>query len=730
MSDSQKTQKMPLRGYPKEDTIHPKSFQQGAVFQGYEVGERLSADSGEAEIYIAFKNKNKFIIKHYYPNFKPKLEILERLQGINHPDIIHLYEYGTQEGRFFEIMDFAEGGSLADKDSSGKYKYLPMTEATVYQVIKEIISAFDYCHTKGIIHRDIKPGNLFYKNDDGSDILVGDFGISSELDIEGGMSKRITSTSRTEGYAAPEIYSGVIGKEIDYYALGITIFELLTGVNAFAGRNDGHIMRDTMQGRVIDDLLSRQESKNFSNRVILLLKGLLTVRHDKRWGFQEVSKFLNGETISVFQETFKEIPSIKINDIEYNEFGEIAKALAKYPEPSRKMLYRGMISRWAENFDSTLALKIGDIAEENNTIGKQEFGLFQLIYLLDPTYPYKLEDGNEIRSFEELKDFIFKNNKYVFNDLTNSNSQLFAWLKQRNLNDFVKNIEKINKLNYKPKRYNAILQISFMSEGFITQLDRSLLLKSLNGFKSLKDSQKEILLDQAKDQESPFSIWLELNCDKKIYDTWFSGKIKQDLKHWNGLIHEELFFYENMYLTQDEKTKNMERELQIQKLEEASKQNHLRPIPFGNIILAILFHLFLVSEVYIFYINQFHLGVILFVIYLIGNAIYLSTRRNDFFWTLESAKVSFKEMNYREAVEFSKSSNQEIVSIFDLKYFYDSREKVTELKNQNLNKVISEGGIYWSSTPCGKDLYYGFNFRTAEIVHLHESRKAKVFLCS
>ena len=66
---------------------------------------------------------------------KPK----ECLLGIHHPDIIHLYEYGTQEGRFFEIMDFAEGGSLADKDSSGKYKYLPMTEATVYQVIKEII---------------------------------------------------------------------------------------------------------------------------------------------------------------------------------------------------------------------------------------------------------------------------------------------------------------------------------------------------------------------------------------------------------------------------------------------------------------------------------------------------------------------------------------------------------------------------------------------------------------
>lgn len=223
------------------------------------------------------------------------------MKGIDHPDIINLYEYGLRNDRFFEIMDFAEGGSLADKDSNGNYKYLPMKENIVLGVIKEIINAFDYCHTKGIVHRDIKPGNLFYKNADGSDILVGDFGISSEVDIEGGMSKRITTSSRTEGYAAPEIYSGVIGKEIDYYALGITVFELLTGVMAFAGRNEGHIMRDTIQGRVVEDLLSRDEAKNFSSRMQQLIKGLLTVRHDKRWGFEEVDRFLKGKRFQFFR---------------------------------------------------------------------------------------------------------------------------------------------------------------------------------------------------------------------------------------------------------------------------------------------------------------------------------------------------------------------------------------------------------------------------------------------
>ncbi|NBU99128.1 MAG: hypothetical protein EBS19_13120, partial [Spirochaetia bacterium] len=229
MHKEPKTQRMP----PRDEERNPSppkegNIKSGTLFYGYEVGERLSANSGEAEIYFAIKNNKKYIIKHYYPKFRPKYEILEKLKGINHPDIINLHEYGNHEGRFYEIMDFAKGGSLSDKTKEGKFKYLPMDEDTVLQVIKETINALKFCHTNGIIHRDIKPGNLFYKNEDGTDILVGDFGISSELDLEGNMSKRMTSTSRTEGYAAPEIYSGVIGKEIDYYALGITIFELLT----------------------------------------------------------------------------------------------------------------------------------------------------------------------------------------------------------------------------------------------------------------------------------------------------------------------------------------------------------------------------------------------------------------------------------------------------------------------------------------------------------------------
>ena len=78
-------------------------------------------------------------------------------------------------------MEYAQGGSLDEKSSDGKYKYLPMSEEKAFQTVKEVINAFAALHDAGLIHRDIKPGNLFYKNMDSSHIFIFDFGMCSSL---------------------------------------------------------------------------------------------------------------------------------------------------------------------------------------------------------------------------------------------------------------------------------------------------------------------------------------------------------------------------------------------------------------------------------------------------------------------------------------------------------------------------------------------------------------------
>ena len=94
-------------------------------------------------------------------------------------------------------MDYAEGGMLQ--------QHLPIKDVSrLKKIIGEIVNAYKFCHAKGIIHKDIKPENLYFKNADGTDIVIGDFGISSLLD--GGTSRHLTTQSLTVGYAAPEMY--------------------------------------------------------------------------------------------------------------------------------------------------------------------------------------------------------------------------------------------------------------------------------------------------------------------------------------------------------------------------------------------------------------------------------------------------------------------------------------------------------------------------------------------
>jgi hypothetical protein len=238
------------------------------------------------------------------------------------------------------------------------------------------------------------------------------------------------------------------------------------------------------------------------------------------------------------------------------------------------------------------------------------------------------------------------------------------------------------------------------------------------------------LVEESKDKESPFSTWLDYNLDKSLYDIWYSGKVVQDLNHWNALIDRKLILHENYYLTEDEKNKSLEREIQIKKLEDASKENHLRPIPFSSILIVILFHLFLLSEFFIFQIKAYELSLLVFIAYFIINAIVIGANRGNFLEKISNSKLSHKESNYSEALEFSKINSTNIISIFDLKFLYESRSKVLESNNKNAIELLSSGDTYWSSTPCGVSLYYGFDFLKGNIVYLHESRKAKVCLCN
>jgi len=388
----------------------------------FKLVKTISLNTGEASIYlIEDEKKEKYVLKLYKHGMKPKEDLLKKLRSFTHEDIIKVYDYGYFSERFFELMDFAAGGSVED--------YMPIKDVKrIKQIVKETSNALKFCHKHGIIHRDIKPGNLFYKNADGTDIIVGDFGISSLLDDD--LTMQLTGQARTPYFAAPELYQSIkekviVAKEVDYYALGIALMFIWLGDNPFKGINEFSLMKIKGDGKIpIPDDLPQELNK--------LIRGLTIVKRENRWGAEEVERWMKGENVELIEQIIDTDYRPFLFDTEKNLVANTPKDLAallmKHQAIGGKYLYRGKISKWLEDSkNQKLAVEIDDVTE---SIFKSdtESGLSLAAYILDPEMPYEAVDGTQCRN---IKDFAgaFENNFDVYKKkLKNKNDNFYIYL--------------------------------------------------------------------------------------------------------------------------------------------------------------------------------------------------------------------------------------------------------------------------------------------------------------
>ena len=496
----------------------------GEIINGYKIASLLRSDSGEAEIYICTKDNTEYVLKYYY-NCNPKTEILEKIKSFNHPDVISLYEYGNYKEHFFEILEYAKGGSLDTKLPNGRYKYLPVSEETAVQIVKETINAFDACHKAGIIHRDIKPGNLFYKNADGSDILVGDFGISSQFDVEDGMSKHFTqAAARTEGYSAPEVYSGVIGSELDYYSLGVTLWELLTAKEPFVNENGNNmfpneIMLNTIQGKMCDLLLSR--APELSPRMKNLIRGLMITRHDKRWNHDLVSRYLNGEEIPVFQEVTS-IPSVTIGKTECTSFKDISQILITGSQEARDFVYKGLLPRYLARVDQKLASRISDKIDEYSANNQLDKGLFYIAYTLCPNLEFWISKDLCIRSLSDIEKLLETNPDLILPFLLDESKNFYNYLYVMGMKDACKKIKEI--VEKSSNQYIIVPKILVALHGndiapFQDGVNNNLHLRDLKQLNNLAENLKQRILYLIDADNREVCAWIE-NLSGKDLTVW------------------------------------------------------------------------------------------------------------------------------------------------------------------------------------------------------------------
>jgi hypothetical protein len=153
---------------------------------------------------------------------------------LSHPNIVTIYDVLESHDLAYIFMEFVDGPSLKDAMTRDA---LPPREQII-SILRQLAEALDYAHRKGIIHRDIKPANIMI-SDRGVDregmAKIADFGVAKLISHEATHQRKLMGTP---SYMSPEQLEGVsVGGASDQFALGVVVYELLTGMKPFAAEN-------------------------------------------------------------------------------------------------------------------------------------------------------------------------------------------------------------------------------------------------------------------------------------------------------------------------------------------------------------------------------------------------------------------------------------------------------------------------------------------------------------
>ena len=170
------------------------------------------------------------------------------LASLNHPNVVHIYDYGDFQGAPFIVMEYVRGETLAEKIK----RHAPMPVSEKLRLMVELCAGLTHAHQAGIIHRDVKPANLLVDQDEHLKIL--DFGIArvggSNLTRLGTLGTLMNMQIGTPGYMSPEqIEGGEIDHRTDVFAAGAVCYELLSNREAFSGGNTAEIENQVITGQ-------------------------------------------------------------------------------------------------------------------------------------------------------------------------------------------------------------------------------------------------------------------------------------------------------------------------------------------------------------------------------------------------------------------------------------------------------------------------------------------------
>jgi serine/threonine protein kinase len=198
----------------------------------------LIARGGMAMVYRAQDTllNRAVALKILYPELSEDPLFVERFRreaqaaaNLSHPNIVPVFDWGEDRGTYFIVMELIEGTSLADMLRGST----TITAARSAQIVAQVAAALGYAHRSGVVHRDVKPGNILITRD--GQVKVTDFGIAQAVSSEDHLAEA-GSVMGTATYFSPEQASGAaVDGRSDVYALGVVLYEMLVGRPPFIG---------------------------------------------------------------------------------------------------------------------------------------------------------------------------------------------------------------------------------------------------------------------------------------------------------------------------------------------------------------------------------------------------------------------------------------------------------------------------------------------------------------